>query len=60
MATNAHDEEESEWTYMDTLRPPVYVCLRRKPSADGKFHPMALDGRYITTVLLFAWAQLVL
>lgn len=41
--SNAH--EESEWTYMDTLRPPVYVCLRRKPSADGKFHPMALDGR---------------
>uniref|UniRef100_K3WTH1 Carbohydrate-binding domain-containing protein n=1 Tax=Globisporangium ultimum (strain ATCC 200006 / CBS 805.95 / DAOM BR144) TaxID=431595 RepID=K3WTH1_GLOUD len=35
-----------EWRYMDTLRPPVYVCLRRKPSiSDGVYHPMAIDGR---------------
>ncbi|KAF1325127.1 hypothetical protein FI667_g9479, partial [Globisporangium splendens] len=34
------------WRYMDTLRPPVYVCLRRKPSAsDGAYHPIAIDGR---------------
>ncbi|ETL41645.1 hypothetical protein, variant 2 [Phytophthora nicotianae] len=35
-----------EWAYMDTLRPPVYICLRRKTDLiDGGYEPMQLDGR---------------
>jgi hypothetical protein len=34
-----------DWAYMDSLRPPVYICLRRKvDSADGAYEPMPLDG----------------
>lgn len=35
----------AEWTYMDSLRPPAYVCLRRRCAADGSFPPMLIDGR---------------
>ncbi|KAG2966215.1 hypothetical protein PC121_g24365, partial [Phytophthora cactorum] len=35
-----------DWAYMDTLRPPVYICLRRKIDlVDGGYEPMQLDGR---------------
>ncbi|KAL7691001.1 putative Carbohydrate-binding domain, family 9 [Plasmopara halstedii] len=34
-----------DWAYMDTLRPPVYICLRRKLDTTGEHHqPMQLDG----------------
>uniref|UniRef100_A0AAV1TUW9 Carbohydrate-binding domain-containing protein n=1 Tax=Peronospora matthiolae TaxID=2874970 RepID=A0AAV1TUW9_9STRA len=34
-----------DWTYMDTLRPPVYICLRRKiDCSDAGYRPMKLDG----------------
>lgn len=37
---------ENEWhVAMDPLRPPVYVCLRRKPGSDGKLHRLEVDGR---------------
>ncbi|KAF4133167.1 Carbohydrate family 9 binding domain-like [Phytophthora infestans] len=35
-----------DWAYMDTLRPPVYICLRRKTDlVDNDYEPMQLDGR---------------
>lgn len=35
-----------DWAYMDSLRPPVYICLRRKvDSAASGYEPMELDGR---------------
>ncbi|KAG1688068.1 hypothetical protein DVH05_004384 [Phytophthora capsici] len=35
-----------DWAYMDSLRPPVYICLRRKvDSAEAGYEPMQLDGR---------------
>ncbi|RLN96504.1 hypothetical protein BBJ28_00012520 [Nothophytophthora sp. Chile5] len=35
-----------DWAYMDSLRAPVYVSLRRKPSHQvGGLMPMVLDGR---------------
>lgn len=38
-----------DWAYMDTLRPPVYICLRRQTnSTDGGYDPMELDGRYVS------------
>uniref|UniRef100_H3H1R1 ABC transporter domain-containing protein n=1 Tax=Phytophthora ramorum TaxID=164328 RepID=H3H1R1_PHYRM len=37
---------EEDWAYMDSLRPPVYVCLRRKIiSSDDGYEPLELDGR---------------
>ncbi|KAL4146288.1 hypothetical protein PRNP1_012154 [Phytophthora ramorum] len=37
---------EEDWAYMDSLRPPVYVCLRRKIiSSDDAYEPLELDGR---------------
>lgn len=39
---------------MDALRPPSYVCLRRKARNDGNYNPMTIDGRYSAFPLLFA------
>lgn len=40
-----------DWAYMDSLRPPVYICLRRKVSDTAGYEPMALDGRYVVVHL---------
>lgn len=52
MTTALVNEEtpSPEWPYMDSLQPPVYVCLRRKPSSDGKFHRMLIDGRCVCSL----------
>ncbi|KAI9920070.1 hypothetical protein PsorP6_015946 [Peronosclerospora sorghi] len=35
-----------EWESMATLRPPLYMCVRRRVDCtDGEYEPMALDGR---------------
>ncbi|KAE9335216.1 hypothetical protein PF008_g13594 [Phytophthora fragariae] len=34
-----------DWAYMDSLRPPVYICLRRKVADGAGYEPMSLDGR---------------
>ncbi|KAG7389169.1 hypothetical protein PHYPSEUDO_010971 [Phytophthora pseudosyringae] len=35
-----------DWAYTDALRPPVYICLRRKiHPTDAGCEPMRLDGR---------------
>ncbi|GLE02755.1 hypothetical protein PINS_up011610 [Pythium insidiosum] len=38
-------ERNAEWMYMDTLRPPVYVCLRRRQTSDDSYAPFEVDGR---------------
>ncbi|TMW55254.1 hypothetical protein Poli38472_013145 [Pythium oligandrum] len=38
-------KRNEEWQYMDTLRPPVYVCLRRKADSNGVVPRLKIDGR---------------
>ncbi|DAZ96428.1 TPA: hypothetical protein N0F65_006474 [Lagenidium giganteum] len=39
--------QDAEWQYMDSLRPPMYVCVRRNNGVktEEEVEPLELDGR---------------